>query len=87
MTLSELEKRRQIMQASASCDVLWDMEGQTMDLNHSLIEVRNCVAERDIAQAIAFSREVRDRIRVLLATWDQLDTALAVDSLVSKCPE
>jgi hypothetical protein len=87
VNFSELDARRKIMQASAACEVLWELEGQAMDLSHNLIEVRDGVAERNIAIAIACSREVRDRIRVLLSTCDQLDAALAVDRLVSKCPE
>lgn len=87
MNLRELEERRLVMDSSPACDVLWDMEGQALDLNHCLMEMRSAIAEHELDHAAHIAKEVRDRCRVLLAECKRLDGALAVDQLLSKCPD
>lgn len=87
MNYSEYEKRRRAMSASASSGVLWDMEGQTMDLCHCLTEVRNCIASEDASRAASKCIEVRDRVAQLLKSCDELEDRVKLDQLLSKCPD
>ena len=87
MNYSDLKKRREAMDASASSEVLWDMEGQTMDLNHCLCEVRDLIAAGDADQAAIVCREVRARAVQLLKSCDDLEERVKLDQLLSKCPE
>jgi hypothetical protein len=87
MRYSDFAKRKQAMDASASAGVLWDMEGQAMDLHNSLTEVRDMIASEEPGLAVTQCREVRDRIAQLLKSCDELDDAVKLDQLLSKCPE
>lgn len=75
------------LNASASAERLWDMEGQTLDLNHCLCEVRVAISELKPDQAQVLVQEVRDRIRQLLSDCDDLESLVKVDQLLSKCPD
>ena len=84
---SELDRRRQALAASASADVLWDMEGQAMDFVHCLTEIRNAISDGEAGAAAAGLREVRDRASVMLKSCDDLEDRVRLDQVLSKCPE
>jgi hypothetical protein len=84
---SELDRRRQALAASASADVLWDMEGQAMDFCHCLTEIRNAISDGEPGEAAALLREVRDRASVMLKSCDDLEDRVKLDQVLSKCPE
>lgn len=87
MRYSEHARRRQAMDASAASGVIWEMEGQVMDLTHCLYEVREAIASEIPGHAATKCREVRDRITQLLKDCDTLDDRIKLDQLLSKCPE
>lgn len=87
MNWSEHERRKQALAASASSEVIWDMEGQAMDLNACLTDVRNCIATHSADEAAQICREVRDRVTQLLKSCDELEDRVKLDQLLSKCPE
>jgi hypothetical protein len=87
MNYSDFYQRKRAMEASASSAVLWDMEGQAMDLHNCLTDVRNAIASEKPEMAGVACREVRDRIAQLLKSCDELEDRVKLDQLLSKCPE
>lgn len=87
MNWSERERRKQALQASASAGVIWDMEGQAMDFEHCLIQIRNAISDGKAGEAASLLREVRDRAVQLLKSCDELEERIQLDQLLSKCPE
>jgi len=87
VNMGRLERRKQVMDASASCEVIWDMEGQALDFDHCLRAMRDSIAEQRPDCAARRMKELRDRAAQLLKSCDELEERIQLGQLLSKCPE